>query len=429
MAAILTTAFAFPAPAMVPALKRPKPVPAAEIAEIRTKAESGDAVARSEMGDIYTDRRSLPPDYTDAARWYRLAGNGERASELDNFAAEHARLYRLAKSGSAEALYNFAQHVPHMATHLDGDAPREHWLILAASKGYTQAQSDIGHIYLYAYYGRRAKAEGADKGDYDAQFFWLDNPDDFSTGFEGESLETDMGNAIQWLSKAAGKGDSFTDRELGLAYAVPGPTQDIAKARQWLTTSSTSEACFLNLSGHFHDLPLRSDSPSDLVNLHVQPDYPTALACYTALNAKYEEGNNDWFLGYMFHHGLGTARDDLKAVRLLTRAYSTEYHPQAAYELSQIYLDSPVVPRDRAKAYDLLAETLAAYARSSQCMFIPQDASEMLFDAQSRTSLGDIQTQYLTLQRDLTPEERARVTSWLPGQPLPPPPPPPMPCV
>ena len=45
------------------------------VAELRAKADQGDAVAQVNLGRIYHDGRGVPQDDTAAVQWYRLAAD------------------------------------------------------------------------------------------------------------------------------------------------------------------------------------------------------------------------------------------------------------------------------------------------------------------------------------------------------------------
>ncbi len=92
-------------------------------------------------------------------------------------------------------------------------------------------------------------------------------------------------------------------------------------------------------------------------NATAPKDYASAFACYASVQAYYPEAA--WFMGYMAHRGLGTRRDDAKALLLLTAARKTVYAGRAEQELSLLYTDSDTVPHDPVKAVVLSTE--AAY--------------------------------------------------------------------
>ena len=48
---------------------------AAEVAELRAKAERGDADAQNDLGFIYAYGQGVPEDDAEAVRWYRLAAD------------------------------------------------------------------------------------------------------------------------------------------------------------------------------------------------------------------------------------------------------------------------------------------------------------------------------------------------------------------
>ena len=48
---------------------------APEIDAVRTRAEQGDAVAQTNLGNMYADGEGVPEDDTEAVRWFRLAAD------------------------------------------------------------------------------------------------------------------------------------------------------------------------------------------------------------------------------------------------------------------------------------------------------------------------------------------------------------------
>ncbi len=388
MRAFFLVLVAWLAAAVAPAIAQVRTVQPNEIplteqqtSDLRAKAEAGDVHAQDGMGDLYYDWAGVTPNYIEAVRWYAMAAaqNDDHATtrlkDISDFTARHAELYATAQSGDGAALYTFAYHQPHQATGLEGDAPTDHWLFMSGHAGYTQAQTDIGQSYFKAYYWRLSRAEQArlktaspDDGLSDVDgtplfdSVWLD--------FEGESLDTDLGNAIQWLDMAGDQGGAEAEHDLGLAYLIKGPTFDPKKASLWLHKAQAADpstdvgACELDFTGSLHDMPLDYVNETPLVDYDGPPDYAAALACYDSVKAS--DSNAGYFLGYMYHHGLGTERDDTRALPFLTAAANTErYGPEAEYDLSRLYRDSSTIPHDPEKAYVALNLALAGYAKGA----------------------------------------------------------------
>ena len=57
---------------------------AAEVAELRARAEQGDAYAQFDLGVMYDTGRGVPQDAAEAVRWYRLAAaQGDAYAQYD----------------------------------------------------------------------------------------------------------------------------------------------------------------------------------------------------------------------------------------------------------------------------------------------------------------------------------------------------------
>ena len=378
LATAVLAATAFPAQAMVPARENEFPMSAEAKARLRAEAESGNFLAREKMGELNSDWAGEVPDYVEAARWFDLAHNPGQADYYRGFIAEHARLYQQAQSGDAKALYDFAHHTPHNATGLAGDEPMPHWLLLAAQAGSVDAQSEIGQLYFRAAYVRHTgvhdDAEAARERYLSSwrnitDAAWSGEP----LGFDGESAATDLPNAILWLNKAAQAGNAEAAYALGLSYAVAGPTQDVAKARLWFnrvlekTPAAPATACLLDFSGQ---LSMMEDDDGMFIALNDKADYPAALTCYGAL----QDSNPDavFMMGYMAHHGLGTPRDDNRALALLGKARHGDDDVEAKYELGRLYLDSKAFPHDPVRAYIFLSEALDDLEKANEhCVGLP----------------------------------------------------------
>ena len=98
-----------------------------ELDSLRHAAEQGDAAEQYRLGAIYTQGQSVPADYAEAARCYRLAAEQGLAMA----------------QGARGALYAIGQGVPQV----DVEAVR--WLRLAAEQGSVGAQGFLGAMYMH----------------------------------------------------------------------------------------------------------------------------------------------------------------------------------------------------------------------------------------------------------------------------------------
>ena len=63
---------------------------AAEVAELRARAEQGDAYAQFDLGFLYADGRGVPQDAAEAVRWFRLSAGQGHAGALSNLGVMYA---------------------------------------------------------------------------------------------------------------------------------------------------------------------------------------------------------------------------------------------------------------------------------------------------------------------------------------------------
>ena len=92
---------------------------------LRPLGEQGDAEAQSTLGVMYRNGESVPQDYAEAVRWYRLAADQGYAD------AQH----------NAGLMYANGQGVR------QDDAEAVRWYRLAADQGHVSAQFDLGTRY------------------------------------------------------------------------------------------------------------------------------------------------------------------------------------------------------------------------------------------------------------------------------------------
>ena len=98
---------------------------AQELADLRARAEAGDADAQSDIGFMYGTGQGVPQDVTEAVRWLRLAAEQGEAGAQNNLGVA----------------YGDGEGVP------QDDAEAVRWYRLAAEHGHAIAQLNLGLMY------------------------------------------------------------------------------------------------------------------------------------------------------------------------------------------------------------------------------------------------------------------------------------------
>lgn len=153
--------------------------PEPDLAALKSKAESGDADARYRLGLAYVKGQGVKEDYTEAAKWYRLA------ADQGNAAAQNA-LGELCEAGRGVA---------------QSDADAAKWFRLAAEQGHISAQYSLAVLFAV-----------------------------------GKGVTKDDAEAVKWYLKAAERGDSLAQYNIGKRFVEGrGVKQDLAQAFKWLS--------------------------------------------------------------------------------------------------------------------------------------------------------------------------------------------------
>ena len=137
-------------------------------------AESGDSEAQFELGGMYDIGDGVPPDSTEAAKWYRLAAEQGHPKSQHNIGS----------------MYNNGEGVP------QDYAEAMKWYRRAAEQGLAEARHNIGALY-----------------------------------HNGEGVPQDTTEAAKWFRLAAEQGYADSQFSLGLYYGAGGPVpQDFVEA-------------------------------------------------------------------------------------------------------------------------------------------------------------------------------------------------------
>ena len=132
-----------------------------EIANLRVRAEQGDAEAQSSLGLMYSDGSGVPRNDVEAVRWYRLAADqgfgpaqvnlGVRYADgrgVPQDDAEAVRWYLLAANqGNTVAQYNVGIMYEDGRGVPQDDAEAVRWYRLVADQGYAPAQYNFGLMF------------------------------------------------------------------------------------------------------------------------------------------------------------------------------------------------------------------------------------------------------------------------------------------
>ena len=170
------------------------------IADIRARAERGDADAQLLLGVLYAEGRGVPQDEAEAVRWFR------RAAEQGNTGAGNADT-----QFSLGVLYAEGRGVP------QDEAEAARWYCLAAESD--EAGAVVGSL---------------GQGNADAQF---------NLGVlyaEGRDVPQDYVEAVRWFRRAAEQGYARAQNNLGNRYANgQGVPQDYVQAHVWYNLAAS----------------------------------------------------------------------------------------------------------------------------------------------------------------------------------------------
>lgn len=247
--------------------------PEEKFAEMKLKAEAGDAIAQFDLGLMYVLRNGVSEDNGKANEWMRKA-----ATQFELF-------QKLAAQGDARAqlglgwMYALGEGVPVDAAKafewvqkaaVQGDVPAQvflsklyadgtgvpknppkalEWMKKVAEQGYAMAQEELGDMYARGVGVQKnaSKAlewfqKAADQGDAEMQFNLGDR---YRTGY---GIPKNPAKAVEWLQKAASQGYAEAQYSLRRMYAKgDGVPKDAAKAFEWTQKAAAQGGDFAQL--------------------------------------------------------------------------------------------------------------------------------------------------------------------------------------
>jgi len=176
------------------------------LAELRTKADQGDAAAQFALGAAYDAGREVKRDQREAAAWYR------KAAEQGFAAAQN----------SLGSLYQFGEGAP------QDNAEAVRWYQKAADQGYSEAYTNLGYMYDGGLGVKQDKQKavmlyqrGAENGSLNAMLnlgvsYW-----------KGDGVTQDLVQAYKWLDLA--RFYTQTSSNMRLKYRVRGVLDQVKK--------------------------------------------------------------------------------------------------------------------------------------------------------------------------------------------------------
>jgi TPR repeat protein len=192
------------------------------IAELKAKAEKGDAIAEYYLGVCYRDGQGVAKDQVEEVKWYR----------------------RAAEQGNAMAQYNLG------VCYHDGEGVAKDqveaakWIRKAAEQGNDAAQYNLGWCYRDGYGVAQDYAEtvkwwhkAAEQGNMIAQY---------NLGCcyrDGQGVAQDYVEAAKWYRRAADQGSMSAQSVLGAFYADgTGVPKNNVQAYMWWNLASAHSA-------------------------------------------------------------------------------------------------------------------------------------------------------------------------------------------
>jgi len=332
-----------------------------DIAAVRAAAEAGDAHAMNVLGARLLYAWGVEQDVEQAVQWFaKSSATGDAVGTYDlgmvyfdgwpgfPMALDRAKtlLTKAAEMGEPRAMAWLGDGL-RWGTFGGGEQPAagKRWLDRAAANG-----SVIGMVWLAGWYdGVEADADGAEDAPQQARR-WMQKAlvaasrpdavlyleDLYALGLYYQ--ETNALASMQWLTKAADRGDPWSIDLLGTTLVnLDQPDEAEKRFRE---------------AAERHGLPLAYWSLGQLYTRDgVEPDYAKAAAAYQR-GAELGHVDSMVELGRLRLAGHGVARDVGEAVRLFTAAVEQE-SGDAARELADLYEAGAGVPQAPAKAREL----------------------------------------------------------------------------
>lgn len=224
------------------------------VAELRRRAENGDAIAQNNLGYLYASGQSINRDYVATEKWCSAAAAQGSASGLYNLGALYERRMGVGQDYTrAAANYRTAAergHAPSQARLANlykygmgvhqGVAEAMKWYLAAAMQGDSTAQCELGNGYF--------AGQGVPKDDSKAAKWYAEAAKQGLAAAEnnlatlyyrGLGVKTDYVQALYWYYEAAEQGLTGAQNNLGIMYENGrGVERDFTLAARWFRTAA-----------------------------------------------------------------------------------------------------------------------------------------------------------------------------------------------
>lgn len=320
-------------------------------------AEAGDAIAMSNLAEVYLSNRWVAPDPALHLHWLTRAaeaGSAPAAERLSMYYrmglfvqtdGERADDYlrRAAEAGAVEAQHSLAEKL------VDRDpASAVAWYQRAIDQGHTGAMIDLGRLYrdgevvgqdeaAAVELFRTAVAQGSQVAMGDLGWMYE----------QGRGVPKDLDAALQLYQQAAEQGNEWAANALGNLYALESfPGHDMAKAIEAYKNAAELEsvAAMFSLGDIFY------------YGTGVTKDEAEAFLWYERAAREGDAGAQNR-LGWMLRNGYGIEKDDEEAVHWFRLAAEKEFawgHANLGFH----FAEGRGVDRDALKAFQHMGEAL-----------------------------------------------------------------------
>jgi uncharacterized protein len=211
-----------------------------EVAQLRAKAESGDAEAQLQLGRAYDDGNGVPQSDREAVKWYRAAAEQGNATAEDDLAVmyrsgrgvekdnvEAVKWYKkAARQKNATAMFNLGTAYYNGDGVSIDDVSAYAWFSLAQDFGSQPAVDAV----------RRMKEE---KGTFEAAAF--EQAGDMFA--KGDDLPQSYSDATRWYRKAVESGSSLAQMKLvSVLLQEPIPESNYPEVRRLCENAAASRS-------------------------------------------------------------------------------------------------------------------------------------------------------------------------------------------
>ena len=212
-------------------------------AELVKKAEAGDAKAQNHLGWCYENGQGVAKDTNEASKWFRKSVEHLSSDDIRKSADQ---TYQKASAGDSEAQYTCGSVAWAMKDDLAGQ--REslineavYWYTKSAEQGNTQAQVNLGFMYLNGIGIEKDASKAAklfsapsEKDDAKAQYFLG------QAYLHGDGIEKNENKSFVLFKKSAEQGHVDAQAQLGFAYSLgQGVEVNMAEALKWFRKASS----------------------------------------------------------------------------------------------------------------------------------------------------------------------------------------------